>query len=145
MFFILSKVLYFLLIPFWWIVILFVWMKISRNPQIKKRLSIFIIAIALLFTNPFLYQLLVRSWQHEPVTLSTGKTFEAGIVLGGMAGHDKYNRGYFGNNADRFIQAAKDIFEASEMVRFAAGRFDNARMAEDLAKLQTLLAVLDKV
>lgn len=106
MFFILSKVLYFLLIPFWWIVILFVWMKISRNPRIKKRLPIFMIAIAVLFTNPFLYQLLVKSWQPEPVTLSTGNTFEAGIVLGGMAGHDKYKRGYFGNNADRFIQAA---------------------------------------
>ncbi len=106
MFFILSKVLYFLLIPFWWIVILFVWMKFSRNPRIKKRLFIVIIAIGLLFTNPFLYQLLVRSWQPEPVMLSTGKTFEAGIVLGGMAGHDKYKRGYFGNNADRFIQAA---------------------------------------
>ncbi len=38
--------------------------------------------------------------------LPANKTYEAGILLGGMSGYDKNNRGYFGDNADRFVQAA---------------------------------------
>ena len=106
MFFILSKVLFFLLVPFWWIVILFVWRLFSKSAQVKKRLLIVIILIAVVFTNPLLYRSLVMRWQAAPVTLPTGKTYEAGIVLGGLSGYDKNGRGSFGSNADRFIQTA---------------------------------------
>ena len=106
MFFILSKILFFLLVPFFWIIILWIWMKLSRNPRIKKRLFILIVIIAVVFTNPLIYKSTVELWQPGPVRLPTNKRYEAGIVLGGMAGYDKYERGYFGNNADRFIKAA---------------------------------------
>ena len=81
-------------------------MKLSRNPRIKKRLFILIVIIAVVFTNPLIYKSTVELWQPGPVRLPTNKTYEAGIVLGGMAGYDKYERGHFGGNADRFIQAA---------------------------------------
>jgi len=106
MFFILSKILYFLIIPFWWIMILYIFMRFSKSPKIKKRLFIAIIMIGVLFTNPFIYRSMVSLWQPSPVDLPVTKTYEAGILLGGMAGYDKNDRGYFGNNADRFIQAA---------------------------------------
>jgi len=106
MFFILSKILFFLLVPFWWIVILYVWMRLSKSPRVKKNLSVIIIVIAVVFTNPVIYHTLVSQWQPRPVKLPTDKKYDAGIVLGGMAGYDKNERGYFGNNADRFIQTA---------------------------------------
>lgn len=106
MFFILSKILYFLLVPFWWIVILYIWMKFSKSPRVKKRLLAIIIFIAVIFTNPFIYKTMVSQWQPEPAKLPANKSYEAGIILGGMAGYDKYGQGYFGNNADRFIQTA---------------------------------------
>ena len=106
MFFILSKVLFFLLVPFWWIVLLFIWMRFSRSPRRKRQLLTAIIIIAVAFTNPWLYGTTVLAWQPEPVTIPNTNTYDAGIVLGGLSGYDKYNRGYFGDNADRFIQTA---------------------------------------
>ena len=104
MFFILSKILFFLLVPFWWIVILFVWRFFSKSAITKKRLLTAIIIITVVVTNPFLFRTLVLKWQTEPVILHPGKTYEAGILLGGLSGYDKNERGYFGSNADRFIQ-----------------------------------------
>ncbi len=106
MFFILSKVLYFLLVPFWWIIILLIWRSFSKSPALKKRLLVLIITISIVFTNPFIYRYLVMKWQADPAKLPAGKSYEAGILLGGLAGYDKNERGYFGNNADRFIQTA---------------------------------------
>lgn len=106
MFFILSKILFFLLVPFYWIVILLIWRWICKTPKLKKRLLVLAVLIAVLFTNPYLYRSLMMAWQPAPVTLAPGKKYEAGIVLGGMSGYDKNGRGYFGENADRFIQTA---------------------------------------
>ena len=106
MFFILSKVLFFLLVPFLWVLILLVWMWFTKNQKIKKRLQIITIAILILFTNPFLYQTLSLLWQPEPAQLPSNKTYEAGIILGGLSGYDKNNRAYFSGSADRFIQTA---------------------------------------
>jgi uncharacterized SAM-binding protein YcdF (DUF218 family) len=106
MFFIFSKILYFLIVPFWWIVILLMWRWLSKNPKLKKRLLVISIAILILFTNPFLFRTVSLWWQPEPVELPIGKTYEAGIILGGLAGYDKNDRGHFGPSADRFIQTA---------------------------------------
>lgn len=106
MFFILSKILFFLLIPFWWIVILLLVRAVIRSPKWKKILGVTAILIGILFTNPYLYRTANLAWQPTPVDLPTNKTYEAGILLGGLAGYDKNDRGYFGSSADRFIQSA---------------------------------------
>ncbi len=106
MFFILSKLLLFLLSPFYWVLIIFIWMRLAKSKQLKKRLFILNIILLLVFSNPFIYQTLVRLWQPKMVDLPLQPTYEAGILLGGMAGYDKNGNGYFGDNADRFIQAA---------------------------------------
>lgn len=81
-------------------------MKLSRSPGLKRLLFKMIVIIAVVFTNPFIYRSMVKLWQPQPSNVPALKTYEAGIVLGGMSGYDKYNRGFFGNNADRFIQTA---------------------------------------
>ncbi|MEO8172196.1 MAG: YdcF family protein [Sediminibacterium sp.] len=106
MFFILSKILFFLLVPFWWIVILLIWRWRSKNQKVRKRLLTLTVVILIFFTNPFLYRQTVMLWQPAPVTLTAGKIYDAGIVLGGMAGYDKNEVGHFGGGADRFIQIA---------------------------------------
>ena len=133
MFFILSKVLFFLLVPFWWIVILWVWRLFSKSAQTKKRLGILIIIIAIVFTNPLLYRTLVMQWQADPVTIAKGKTYEAGIVLGGLSGYDKNERGYFGSNADRFIQTANLYHEGiikKIIISSGSGKLDQKDPAE---------------
>lgn len=106
MFFILSKLLFFLLIPFWWMVILLLVRAVTRNAKWKKILGVTATLVGLLFTNPYLYRAANLAWQPTPVDLPAHKSYEAGILLGGMAGYDKNDRGYFGDNADRFIQTA---------------------------------------
>lgn len=106
MFFILSKILYFLLIPFWWIVLLLLVRLVIRNEKWKKKLGIMAVLIAVIFTNPYLHRMANLAWQPTPVDLPVNKSYEAGILLGGMAAYDKNKRGYFGTSADRFIQTA---------------------------------------
>lgn len=106
MFFILSKILFFLLMPFWWIMLLLVWIFLTKKPTTRKKLWAAIVTILVLFTNPFLYRSFVAAWQPDPVELPAGKTYEAGILLGGMSGYDKNDKGFFGDAADRFIEAA---------------------------------------
>ncbi len=107
MFFILSKVLSFVLAPASWILILLIWMMIAKSKQTKKRLSIICICITLLFTNHFIYSKLVLAWQPEPVSIERGKSYSAGILLGGAAYFDVHQKGFFGEPSDRFIQAVK--------------------------------------
>jgi uncharacterized SAM-binding protein YcdF (DUF218 family) len=106
MFFVLSKILYFLLVPFWWIIILLIWLWLSKSKKTKKRLQVLIVLILVVFTNPFFYRSMVMLWQPASVSLLATTKYDAGIVLGGMSGSDKNGHGHFGNNADRFIQMA---------------------------------------
>ncbi len=106
MFFVLSKILFFLLMPVWWIAVLLIWSWLTKKPIVKKRLRIIVIVIVVVFTNPYLYRSLVAAWQTKATILPVNKTFEAGIVLGGFSGYDKNNQGHFGSNVDRFIQTA---------------------------------------
>ena len=65
-----------------------------------------IFTILILFSNPYLFRKANLIWQPTSNQLDSSVHFEAGIVLGGMSGYDKNDIGYFGDNADRFIQTA---------------------------------------
>ena len=107
MFFILSKILDFLMQPISWILILLIWMFISKNKKIKKRLLIISILTAVVFSNHFIYQKIVMAWQSKPLTIAKGNQYSAGILLGGFANFDKHNKGFFNEASDRFIETEK--------------------------------------
>ncbi len=106
MFFILSKLLLFLLIPFTWIIVLLVWIYFTKSPRLKRRLTILTICIAVVFSNPWLYKKVNLAWQAPKRNLLPAEQYETGILLTGMVQFDKYNEGFFGSAADRFIQTA---------------------------------------
>ena len=103
MFFILSKILYSLIQPFNWILILFIFYVI-KNRKLKKRLLVAMGLIALIFSNGYLHNEVELARQVNESGLEPGKQYEVGILLGGMAGYDKNNVGHFSGAADRFIQ-----------------------------------------
>lgn len=105
MFFILSKVLFLLLSPVTWMGILLLIILFLNDTKFKRKLKILFLAIAILFSNPFLYRNAVMLWQAKPVVLNNSSSFEAGILLGGFSGYDKSNQGFFSESSDRFIQA----------------------------------------
>lgn len=106
MFFILSKILFFLLVPFNWIVLLFIASLLFKSNAIKKKIRITIVVIAIVFSNPFIHKSISKWWQPTLTKLEPNKQYSAGILLGGMSMYDANDIGYFGNNADRFIQTA---------------------------------------
>ncbi|NCI51239.1 YdcF family protein [Sediminibacterium roseum] len=106
MFFVLSKILYFLIVPITWVLLLLLWIWRTKNQKLKKRLTVVVITVVVVFTNPFLHRSVVLWWQAPRVRIADGNVYDAGIILGGLSGIDKYNHGYIGNNGDRFIQTA---------------------------------------
>lgn len=106
MFFALSKLLYFLIDPVSWILALLVWYFFTKSANRKKRLLSSILVLFVIFTNPFLFNRVSLWWQPKPIQLKENSGYSVGILLGGMSYYDKYDRGFFGQNADRFIQTA---------------------------------------
>ncbi len=102
MFFILSKILFFLLAPFHWILLLLIAYFLWK--QYRKKIKLAIVVVLIIFTNPYLNRSVVKWWQPPLTKIPAGKTFSAGILLGGMTMFDRFDTGYFGNTSDRFIQ-----------------------------------------
>ena len=107
MFFLLSKLLYFLLAPLTWIVALLVLYWFIPATRSKKKYLVSAVILLFLFTNRFIYESIVKAYQPEPRVMPAGVSYEAGVLLGGMSGYDKYKRGLFNTSSDRFIQAVK--------------------------------------
>lgn len=108
MFFVLSKVLFFLIQPFNWIVICATFALITRNTKLKKKFTIISVSLFLLFSNPYLIKEIIYHWQAEENILTKDKQYEAGILLTGFCSYnEKTGRGYFRDASDRFIQTVK--------------------------------------
>lgn len=104
MYFILSKVLLFLIIPLNWIIACLLIALFTRRHKLKKRCFIAGVVLLIVFTNQWLLYLFAKNWDVPPEPLEKGKIYSAAIVLGGFSGEDKNGKGVFSNSADRFIE-----------------------------------------
>lgn len=105
MYFIFSKVLFFLITPFFWVAALFIAGVISKKKHVKKRFFIASAIVFLLFSSPFLLRRFARVWNYPPSPI-TGK-YSCAIVLGGFASEDAKGDGFFNASCDRFIEGAE--------------------------------------
>ena len=103
MFFILSKLLFFLLSPLTWCVITAIIYFLSTSKKIKNVAKIIGISVFLLFSNTFLFNSAERGWQINPQPLH--QHVEAGIVLGGLIIFNVDHQGFFNGAAERFTAA----------------------------------------
>ena len=86
MFFILSKILYFIITPIFWVVVLIFLSLFFKKSNLKKRFGIFALLLLLLFSNNFIFTKVSDLWEIQPIKAETVKgKFEYGVVLGGMA------------------------------------------------------------
>lgn len=90
MFFILSKVLSFLLKPLLWVAVLLLWALITKKNKQRKGLLIAGFLSLYFFSNPFITNLLVRWWEENNNTIQHPdyRQYDAFIVLGGFIGWD---------------------------------------------------------
>jgi len=107
MFFILSKLLSFLVSPLTWIIAFLFFALLSRNAQKKKTCLVTALVALLFFSNSFIFDECMRGWE-IPITRSQDldSSYDAAIVLSGMLEYDVVNeRTQFNRRNDRLMQA----------------------------------------
>ncbi len=108
MYFILSKILLFILLPLYWVVALLLIALLRKNAKTQKRFLAAAIIVLYFFTTPFFFKVVANMWDVKPPMMPDTKKYSCVILLGGFSASDKESKdGHFNNAADRFIQGAK--------------------------------------
>jgi len=96
----------FIITPLVWILALLFVSFYSKNEIRKRKCLKWSLILALFFTNSFIFDEFARAWEVPATKFSELKTYDYGIVLGGMSVNDEeINRVQFYRGVDRLIQA----------------------------------------
>jgi uncharacterized SAM-binding protein YcdF (DUF218 family) len=104
MFFVLSKVFGYLILPFTIICILFVISVLVRNTRWKKRFFWTAFCLLMFLSNEFISNEVMRAWEVKPRAFKDMRKYKLGIVLTGATNVHMTNpndRVYFTRGADR--------------------------------------------
>lgn len=106
MFFILSKILYFIITPIVWFFVALVWAYKTKNPVKRKKIIGISIVLVYLFSNSFIVDECIRAYEIQTKHIdSIQQTYDYGIVLGGFNTYDaKFDRINFNKASDRLWQ-----------------------------------------
>lgn len=107
MYFILSKVLLFLILPISWITVLLLIAVISKEKKRKQTFLLAAIIVLYIFSNSFLLDQFAKRWDIQPTVLNNIQPYSCAIILGGFSGSDAKDNGYFNTASDRFVQGVK--------------------------------------
>ena len=109
MFFILSKILYFLIQPLNWVIALMVYSLFSKKRERKRKALVGAIILSLFFTNRLIYNQVIKLWEFDTITADEiVQPYKLGILLGGysnsqiLPNHDRHN---FSQSGNRFFNA----------------------------------------
>jgi uncharacterized SAM-binding protein YcdF (DUF218 family) len=107
MFFIFSKILFFITQPLCWITSLLILFYFIKNNKKKKQVFWIAIAGLIIFSNRFICDCCLKLWEVPYVKKEMlRKNYDYGIILGGMSSYSiEYKRVIFGLSADRLFQA----------------------------------------
>jgi uncharacterized SAM-binding protein YcdF (DUF218 family) len=105
MFFILSKILFYLIMPITWILAFLVYGLMTKNPK-RSRVSVWLaLGLLVVFSNSLLLNEAWLLWEKEPVPVKKLGVYDAGIILTGFTSLEKspHDRVYTNKGADRFL------------------------------------------
>ncbi len=108
MFFIVSKILSYLLTPVYWGLALLIVGLFVKNKKLSRRLFFASALVIYLFSNHYLVDVFLRGWEYPVKNITTDtKPYDVGIVLGGniIYYNKEDQRLIFRNSADRGLQA----------------------------------------
>lgn len=104
MFFILSKTLYFLIMPVTLVVLAFLLSVVWK--RYRRMFFIAGFTLLLLFTNKFLSNLLLLAWEVPPQPITSLPRYPVGVVLGGVTSdREPRDRSHVTGDADRILHA----------------------------------------
>lgn len=135
MFFILSKVLDFLLMPLVWVFLVLLYAVFCKKPA-KKRKAIYTgLLMLFFFSNSFIANKAFQAWEGEPLSLSSLKDYHTAIVLTGVAENRKghTDRVFFGRGADRVLHTVQ-LYKLGKVEKIlisgGSGALSGKRIAE---------------
>jgi len=109
MFFVISKILSYLLSPLFWVfTLLIISFFIKRRKLLARKLFLIALISFYFFSNRFISDEFMRKWEVDYAdSTQLLKTYDVGIVLGGGIVNFDYqkNRSIFKSNSDRLLQA----------------------------------------
>lgn len=107
MYFIISKLLYFLILPLNWVITLLLIAAFTKRKKLRRWTGGIAVVLLLVLSCPYLYTVVAWNWDYRRVEISPNKKYSAVIVLGGFTSTDDKQNGYFNAAADRFIQGIR--------------------------------------
>ncbi|MHB8206314.1 YdcF family protein [Mucilaginibacter sp.] len=107
MYFLLSKILLFLLYPAFWVFIMFVIAVFIQDRKRKQRWLIVAVLLLYLFSIPLFLNLFARVWSVKPTLSKAPSVYSCAIILGGYTSIHQNGDGYFNGASDRFIEGVK--------------------------------------
>ena len=109
MFFVVSKLMNFIINPMTWILFILLMSLFSSKHQ--KKLVFVSLSMLFFFSNAFIFNEISRLWGLKK-SMNTSIQYDVGIVLGGVADFDKKsNLLNFNNYSDRLFFCKKIIFK----------------------------------
>jgi uncharacterized SAM-binding protein YcdF (DUF218 family) len=109
MFFTLSKILFYILMPATWIAACLLWAVFTKNQKRKKTALLLGLILFLFFGNQGIVYKIAYWWEPQPVKISELPDYELGIVLTGVANLEiePKDRVYLNKGADRVLHTAQ--------------------------------------
>lgn len=147
MFFIVSKILEYLLTPLLWIIILIILAFFQREPKKTKRYLAIALGLCLFLSNNFLADEFMRLWELPVVKEAQLKpVYDVGIILGGgMIQKDKQSsRLIFRANTDRFLQAL-DLYKQGRIKKMLISGGAGHLLYRDMLEASLLKSYLVKI
>ena len=116
MFFILSKTIYYILMPQVWILLLLLFAVFTKNERWRKKAVIITLLLFFIFSNNFLINEALLLWEKKPVPIASLDDAQTAIVLTGVTNSKKTgaDRVYFGRGADRVLHTVQ-LYKAGKV------------------------------
>ncbi len=107
MFFILSKILSFVISPMLWIVGVFVYGIVTKKAKRKKKMLLIAFSLLVFFSNPLLSDVMFKWYERDAIAMNEIEQYDIGIILAGVVQTTMKprDRVYFSKGADRVTHA----------------------------------------
>lgn len=146
MFFLLSKILLFLISPFTWVFICLVLSLFSKKPNRKRNYAIISVVLLLLFSNEFLFNEIEKKWEAPPIKIENIGNCDFAILLGGFSNYDTVSsKVRFTEAADRFCQTLQ-LYEQKKVKKILISGGSGSVLHQDETeadKIKTFLMSLN--
>jgi uncharacterized SAM-binding protein YcdF (DUF218 family) len=128
MFFILSKLFYFLTKPLAWILLGLCFALTTHNDYRRKKRLVYTLFIALFFTNPLIFNTAARLWETPAISMQSIDNQDIAIVLGGFTrtGLYRVDDRYIASAANPRITTAIELYQLKKVKKILISSGDGA-------------------